>query len=87
MSLTQHDASADSQQRRSQPLLPRVRPHHPLGCDWLQLLTKGHSMMDKNSAKRSASRERQERKVDQRSGVRGKVVQSSSGQKRHRTEK
>ncbi|XP_052508166.1 fatty acid desaturase 2-like protein FADS2B [Budorcas taxicolor] len=40
--------------------------------------------MDKNSAKRSASREIQERKVDQHSGVRGK---SSSGQKRHRTEK
>ena len=86
MSLTQHDASADSKEG-AQPLLPGVRPHHPLGCDWLQLLTKGHLMINKNSAKRSASREREERKVDQDSGVRGKVVQSSSGQKRHRTEK
>ena len=87
MSLTQHDASADSQQKRSQPLLPGVRTQHPLRCDWLQLLTKGHLMINKNCAKRSASREREERKVDQHSGVWGKAVQSSSGQKRHKTEK
>ena len=45
----------------AQPLLPEVRPHHPLGCDWLQLLTTRHLMMNKNAAERSASRERREK--------------------------